>query len=55
MNKTKLEERIKTLQDERIKTQTLLVMYDGAIQDNQFWLSQLEKEEVPDGNTDNPE
>lgn len=53
MNKTKLEERIKTLQDERTKTQALLAMYDGAIQDVQYWLSELDKES--NGNPDNPE
>ena len=36
MNKDKIEERIKTLTEERNKTQALLAMYEGALQDNQF-------------------
>jgi hypothetical protein len=53
MNKEKLEERIKTLTEECTKTQALLAMYEGALQDCQFWLQQLEdKTDVDTGNAD---
>lgn len=52
MDKEKIEERIKTLTEERTKTQALLAMYEGALQDNQFWLTELEKKEVDGGSTE---
>ena len=38
MNKEKLEARIKQLESERDALKANLVMYEGAIQDNQYWL-----------------
>jgi hypothetical protein len=45
MNKEQIQERIKTLEAEKEKAAQLLVMYEGAIQDCKFWLTELEKPE----------
>lgn len=45
MNKEKLEERIQTLEKEREAVRQSLLMYEGALQDCQHWLSELKKAE----------
>lgn len=42
MDKTKIQERIKTLETERDQLRNNLVAYEGAIQDCNYWLEQLE-------------
>lgn len=39
MNKEQIQERLQTLEKERISA---IAMYDGAIQDCQYWLKNLE-------------
>ena len=46
MTRDKIQERIKTLETERDNTKNLLVMYEGALQDAKFWLSELDKSET---------
>ena len=45
MNKEKIQERIKQLEAERDQLKANLVAYEGALQDNQYWLSQLDSSE----------
>lgn len=42
MDKTKIQERIKTLETERDQLRNNLVAYEGAIQDCKYWLEQME-------------
>jgi len=49
MNKTKIQDRIKLLETERDQVKASLVAYEGAIQDCQYWLKQLEEPEVKNG------
>lgn len=43
MNVQKLKDRIKLLEQEREQLKGNLAAYEGAIQDNKYWLSELEK------------
>lgn len=43
MNKEQIEARIKTLEEEREKIRSTLVAYEGAIQDCNYWLTELDK------------
>ncbi len=45
MTKEQLINRIQTLETERENLKGTVMVYDGAIQDCQYWLSQLAKEE----------
>ena len=45
--------RIKTLQDEQAKLRDQIHAYSGAIQDCQFWLSQLEPDIHRERDSDN--
>ncbi len=49
MNKERILERIKLLEKERANT---FAVYDGAIRDCEYWLSELDKEEKKE-ETDN--
>lgn len=42
MNKDKINERIQTLEKEREQVKATLLAYEGALQDCNYWLSQLE-------------
>lgn len=53
MTKEKVLERIKTLEMERDQVRSNLLVYEGAIQDCTFWLTQFDKK-VEDGQ-DNPQ
>lgn len=44
MNKEKIQDHIKTLETEREQLRLNLAAYDGAIQNCQHWLKELEKE-----------
>lgn len=43
LDKTKIEERINTLETEREQLRQTLVAYEGALQDCKYWLSQIEE------------
>jgi len=43
MTKEKIQERLKTLENEREQMKTTLIAYEGAIQDCKYWLEQLEE------------
>lgn len=43
MNKEQIEARIKLYEDEREKIKTTLIAYEGAIQDCNHWLTELDK------------
>lgn len=42
MTKEKIQERLKTLENEREQMKTTLIAYEGAIQDCKYWLEQME-------------
>ena len=43
IDKEKIQQRIKQLETEREQTRINLVAYEGAIQDCNYWLKELEK------------
>ena len=45
MNKEKIQDRIKTLETEREQLRQTLVAYEGALQDCQHWLKEIEADE----------
>lgn len=47
ISKGLLEERLKTLQNERAVALAQVSGYDGAIQDTEYWLQELEIKEDP--------
>lgn len=44
MDKEKITQRIKELEDEKAKLQANWAALEGAIQDSKYWLSKLEEE-----------
>lgn len=42
MNKEQIQERLTKLQTERAQTQATLLAYEGAIQDCNYWLTQID-------------
>jgi len=54
MNKEKIQDRIKTLETEREQLRQTLVAYEGAIQDCQHWLRELEKQEINEDSDTSP-
>lgn len=42
MNLEKLQARLKQLETERDNTKALIVMYEGAIQDTNYWIKELD-------------
>lgn len=48
MNKEKLLERIKLLETEREQVRANLIVYEGAIQDCNYWLKELDVKNNPD-------
>lgn len=43
MDKTQVQDRIKQLETEREQVKATLLAYEGAIQDCNYWLSQMDK------------
>lgn len=52
MNKEQLQKRINQLMEERKQKESLLHVYDGAIQDCQYWLNQLNEKASQKKNKD---
>ncbi len=46
MNRQQVEERLESLQEQRSELMRNLAAYNGAIQDCEYWLTVLDKEEV---------
>ena len=52
MDKEKILERIKQLEDEKLRVQATYTVLEGAIQDSKYWLSQLEGESNGENNSE---
>lgn len=49
MDKEKILKRIDDLHRDRLNHEKMQILLDGALQDCNHWLKELEKEEKPDG------
>lgn len=49
MNVEQIQERIKQLEQEREQVRLSLIAYDGALQDCQYWLNQIDDKEKENG------